>query len=180
MRIYIPLLPKDLLSSEISPRVVHAATPTLERELGSSDREENELVATLYAADSSLALWAAELGVERGDGDGLGDGLGDGEVRRIVAAAQVPDEWVRVVDGVGDSAALGDWAFTSEVSSALALAKPLPWAKAVSIHVDIDENVPVLLAALAGDDAAFERSGEAELLWYDVTEREAVAALFTK
>jgi hypothetical protein len=90
----------------------------------------------------------------------------------VVVAAEVPDAWVRPQPGAGPSSVV--------VSSDLAL------DRVVSLHLDdADAEADVaaaagaLAAADAGDeDARFTVDGAEghELLWYDVTELDDVAA----
>lgn len=56
---------------------------------------------------------------------------------------------------------------------------PIPWSQAVSIHIDDPDDEAAhdaLIAARAGDPQARERVNDADLLWYDVTERAVVTA----
>ena len=75
-------------------------------------------------------------------------GLAD---RRIVIAADVDAENVREVTG--------------EIS----------WEDVAALLVDEPEAQDDVRSARLGDEDAFERAAEADLLWYDVTEREALA-----
>src|SRR5690606_5824223 len=56
----------------------------------------------------------------------------------------------------------------------------VPWTDVVSIHIDDLSDAGLLAdinAAQAGDEAARERVNEADLLWYDATERGEVVRL---
>lgn len=56
----------------------------------------------------------------------------------------------------------------------------VPWSRVVSIHIDdlTDQDArDQLIAARAGDMQAREDLGEADLLWYDASEREEIIAL---
>ena len=81
------------------------------------------------------------------------EGLAD---RRIVIAADVDAEHVRELAVEGDVLP-----GTVEVAALL---------------VDEAEAEADVHAARLGDEDAFERAAEADLLWYDVTEREALAS----
>lgn len=59
-------------------------------------------------------------------------------------------------------------------------APAVPWDRVASIHIDdvSDQDCrDQLIAARAGDTAAREELGEADLLWYDVSERDEIIAL---
>ena len=73
--------------------------------------------------------------------------LPSGERRRVVAAADVDDSWVTAADADG-------------VASAVTVSQPVPMQRIASFHVDEKD--------VADDD---------ELLWYDVTELEALLDL---
>ena len=73
--------------------------------------------------------------------------LPSGERRRVVAAADVDDSWVTAADADG-------------VASAVTVSQPVPMQRIASFHVDEHD--------VADDD---------ELLWYDVTELEALLDL---
>ena len=94
----------------------------------------------------------AELGAE---------GLAD---RRIVIAADVDVEHVRELAVEGDVLP-----GTVEVNA------DIPWEDVAALLVDEAEAEADVHAARLGDEDAFKRAAEADLLWYDVTEREALA-----
>ena len=73
--------------------------------------------------------------------------LPPGERRRVVVAADVDDSWVTAADVDG-------------VASAVTVSQPVPMQRIASFHVDEKD--------VADDD---------ELLWYDVTELEALLHL---
>jgi len=73
--------------------------------------------------------------------------LPPGERRRVVVAADVDDSWVTAADVDG-------------VASAVTVSQPVPMQRIASFHVDEKD--------VADDD---------ELLWYDVTELEALLDL---
>lgn len=86
--------------------------------------------------------------------------LDEGEISRIVLAA--------------------DAAATSTSDPGVVHAPEVPWSDVVSIHID-DVADPALLAdisaAQAGDQDARARVGQADLLWYDASERAVVLQL---
>jgi len=155
MRIYLPATAAHLraavLGSPQEPFLAHAATPALARALPEEDEEGLEVSASLCAADASLVL-LAEPGAE---------GLAD---RRIVIAADVDAEHVRELAVEGDVLP-----GTVEVNAEIL------WEDVAALLVDEAEAEADVHAARLGDEDAFERAAEADLLWYDVTEREALA-----
>ncbi|MEH3076526.1 MAG: hypothetical protein PGN11_07555 [Quadrisphaera sp.] len=168
-RVYAALRPDQLAECLRSGRLpadapVHAVTPALREHYTEGDAEELELAAMLDAADSSLRLLA-----------GAGD---ETAARRLVLAADVPGSRVSPRP-VGD----GD---PAEALSRVELAQPLPLSAVVSAHVDEAEAAADVSAAAAAlpaadagdDDAAFVVDGAQghDLLWYDATELEALAA----
>ena len=156
MRIYLPATAAHLrvavLGSPQEPLLAHAATPALAHALPEEDEEGLEVSAALCAADASLVL-LAEPGAE---------GLAD---RRIVIAADVDAEHVRELAVEGDVLP-----GTVEVSA------EIPWDDVAALLVDEAEAEADVHAARLGDEDAFERAAEADLLWYDVTEREVLAS----
>ena len=155
MRIYLPATAAHLraaaLGSSQEPLVAHAATPALGRALPEEDEEGLEVSASLCAADASLVL-LAEPGAE---------GLAD---RRIVIVADVDAEYVRELAVEGDVLP-GTVEVTGEI----------PWEDVAALLVDEAAAETDVRAARLGDEDAFERAAEADLLWYDVTERDALA-----
>lgn len=147
MRVYLPATLRDLAAAVLEPFRVHGVTPALRRELSEDDDEMLELVAFLAAADDSVRLIS-----ERGD-----------RPLRIVIAADVPDP------------ELGP-AGEHEIETALEPRLPIPWELVAAVHVDEEAAGDEVAAAAGGDEAAFERLGERELLWYDASELEALRA----
>jgi len=82
----------------------------------------------------------------------------------IARAADVDAENVRELPVEGDVLP-GTIEVTGEVS----------WEDVAALLVDEPEAQDDVRAARLGDEDAFERAAEADLLWYDVTEREALA-----
>ena len=155
MRIYLPATAAHLrapaLGSSQEPCLAHAATPALARALPEEDEEGLEVSASLCAADASLVL-LAEPGSE---------GLAD---RRIVIAADVDAECVRELAVEGDT-----------LPGSVEVSGEILWEDVAALLVDEAEAEADVRAARLGDEDAFERAAEADLLWYDVTERDALA-----
>ncbi|WP_043503163.1 DUF6912 family protein [Georgenia sp. SUBG003] len=145
MRLYLPATATDLDSpTGIAPRWAHAVTAALRAELPDEDDEGLEMAATLAAADESVRLIAA-----------------DGSVpRRVVVAADVPDDAVEIPEVLGEE----------QLPTAVEVVSPVPWGTVVSVHVDERAAASDVRAAAAGDDDALERAADRDLLWYDVVE----------
>ena len=157
MRIYLPAtaahLRASVLGSSHEPLTAHAATPALTQALPEEDEEGLEVSASLCAADASVVLLAEP----EPEAVGLAD-------RRIVIAADVDADNVRELSVEGDVLP-----GTIEVTGEIA------WEDVAALLVDEPEAEADVRAARLGDEDAFERAAEADLLWYDVTEREALA-----
>jgi hypothetical protein avisC_02120 len=152
MRVYLPATAADLSAPIISPRTAHAVTPALARALPDEDEETLEASASLCAADASLMLLS-------GPGTGV---LAD---RRVVIAADV------------DAAAVSEVPVSEEIlPGTVQVGDPVAWEAVAALLVDEREVEADVRAARTGDEAAFERVGEADLLWFDVSEREYLAA----
>ena len=155
MRIYLPAtaahLRASVLGSSHQPLTAHAATPALAQALPEEDEEGLEVSASLCAADASVVLLAVP------EAAGLAD-------RRIVIAADVAAENVRELPVEGDVLP-GTIEVTGEIS----------WEDVAALLVDEPEAQDDVRSARLGDEDAFERAAEADLLWYDVTERGALA-----
>jgi hypothetical protein len=162
MRVYLPCtlpaLAHVVAAGEVGPAPLtgYAVTPALIEWYVSGDTEELEYVALTEAARASLRMLAAD----RADGVAVAG-------RRVVIAAEVPDEIVR--GGVD-----------LEERARVRVAAPVPLATLASVHVDdlsavpdIDAAISALPAADRGDDdARFTVDGaEAhELMWYATQE----------
>jgi hypothetical protein len=141
MRVYLPVTLPELAAAHASGAFpdgtpAHAVTPTMREWYVEGDLEELEYAALTEAAEASLRRIAALDGVVR---------------RRVVVAADVPDEAVRPAP---------DEIFRSAVR----LSGPVPLDAVASVHVDEPE---------AGDDDAqflLDEAEATELLWYDVSE----------
>lgn len=153
VRIYLPATLLDLVPSgpgarpALTPRRAHAVTPALRALFPDSDDEGLEFAAQLAAADGSLRLLGAAADAPR---------------LRLVLTADVP---TRAVTGVVD----GD-----EPPSAVEVTVVVPWDAIACGHVDEPAAEPDVVAALAGDPDAVERLDERDLLWYDVSELDAI------
>ncbi|WP_194948291.1 DUF6912 family protein [Actinomyces trachealis] len=152
MRIYLPATAADLRAAAISPRSAHAAVASLAEALPEEDEEGLEVSASLCAADASLLL-LAEPGAEA---------LAP---RRVVVAADV-DAAVVEEQPVSEEVLPGTVRVTDEVV----------WAEVAALLVDEAAAEADVSAARKGDEEAFERAAEADLLWFDVSEREHLAA----
>ena len=152
MRVDLPATAADLSALQISPRTAHAVTPALARALPDQDEEGLEASASLCAADASLVLLAAP------GAEGLAD-------RRVVIAADVEDA------RVAEPAAGGD-----VLPGTVRVEAPVGWEAVAALLVDERAAEADVRAARAGDEEAFERTAEADLLWYDVTERGPLSA----
>jgi hypothetical protein len=162
MRVYLPatlpVLAAALRAAEIGPAPVQAfaVTPALREWYASADLEELEYAALMHAARASLRLLLADTAAPR---------------RRVVLAADVPDEQAGRGGGSGDG--FGE-------PTLVLLSAPVPLARVVSGHVDdpaavadVGEAAAALPAADAGDDdAQFLVDGAEghELMWYATQE----------
>ena len=156
MRVYLPATAADLTAPALSPRTAHAATAALAAALPEEDQEGLEVSASLCAAASSLVR------LSRPEADGLAD-------RRVVIAADVVPEHVRELAPDEDV-----------LPGTVQVTAPVPWDDVASLLVDEAAAEADVRAARGGDEAAFERAAEADLLWYDVCEREHLAAGLTR
>lgn len=151
MRIYLPATAADLRAEAISPRTAHAATAALARALPEEDEEGLEVSASLCAADASVMLLAEP-------------GARDLPDRRVVIAADV------------DGGVVSELEVTEEVlPGSVRVGAPVSWEEVAAILVDEPEAQADVHGARQGDEEAFERAAEADLLWYDVVERDALA-----
>ncbi|WP_089775322.1 DUF6912 family protein [Ruania alba] len=147
MRVYLPATVPALADSRgLSARAGRAVTPGLRTALGAEADEE--------MAEYAALVLAAE--------DSLALLAGSDAPRRVVVAADVADSVVRVDD-----------AELARVHVA-----EVPVTDMVSFHVDAaDESVRALVArAVGGDQQATADLGDEDLLWYDISEREALVA----
>jgi hypothetical protein len=158
MRVYLaftmPTLAKLLVDGESSVPPVrgYAVTPTLREWYSSGDEEELEYVAMTQAARACLRLLHADPSAP---------------ARRVVLAAEVPDDQVTGVAGFDEPALV-------EIRVAVGI------AHVVSGHVDDPRATPDIRAAIAAlsasdsgdEDARFTVDGAEghELLWYATQE----------
>ncbi|MDQ1010443.1 hypothetical protein QFZ82_004928 [Streptomyces sp. V4I23] len=162
MRVYVPLTLPGLAEAHKTgelgpgPLSAYAVTPGLREWYVSDDIEELEYAALSRAAAASLRLLA---------------GAPDAPRRRVVVAVDVRDQdAVADPDQVLDASALGE----------VRIAAAVPMSKAAAVHVDADDAVPDVTAAVdalgaadhGDDDARFTVDGaeDHELLWYGVQE----------
>ena len=160
MRVYLPCTVRRLRAyldaGEVDAPVGYAVTPALREWYVEGDAEELEYAAGAAAARASLRLLAA----------------GDDEPRRVVLAAEVPDDGVQPVPG--------------DDRAAVRLPRPVPLRQVESALVDdpsaaddVRRSAAALAAADAGDDdAAFvvESVEDHELGWWAVQELPALVA----
>ena len=154
MRIYLPATARDLTADEITPRRAHAATASLAQALQDEDEEGLEVSASLCAADSSVLLLA----------EAAGSGGGP-RPRRVVVAADVEPGTVTEVAPGGDV-----------LPGTVEVTVPVSWEDVAALLVDEPEAEADVHAAAQGDEQAFERAADADLLWFDVSERACLAA----
>ena len=132
--------------------------PLTMRDLGSSEVISARLAFAATQGVRALAPDEDEEGLEYFAFLAAADAaIDEGEVTRIVVAA---DADVEQTDQTG-----------------VVRVGELPWSKTVSIHIDDLTDSSLLAdinAAQAGDAEARERVNEADLLWYDVSERSEV------
>ena len=155
VRIYIPATSADVSKEDLLPRLVHAVTRELEHAMPAEGEEVLESVAMGAAADDSLRILTA-----------LAQGGETIRPLRAVVVADVADSRVEPVSG------------DDLLPTARRLVRPVGWDAVASIHVDDDEALEDLLAAIGGDEQAFERVADEDLMWYDVEEREDLIAYF--
>ncbi|MCP2335269.1 DUF6912 family protein [Actinomadura rupiterrae] len=158
MRVYLPstltVLARVLKDREAGPAPLtgYAVTPALREWYAAGDTEELEYAALTAAARASLRLLADDP---------------EAAPRRVVLAAEVPDEAVRPARDEDDPARV-------EITAAV------PWKRIASGHVDDAEAETDVRAAVAAvpaadagdDDALFTVDGAEghELLWYATQE----------
>jgi hypothetical protein len=164
MRVYLPGTARSLRAlvdgGELGPAPLtgFAVTPQLREWYVSGATEELEYAALLEAARGSLRLLDEDLAAPR---------------RRVVVAAEVPDEIVRARPDLD--------------RAVVRLAEPVPLRAVASVHIDGPEAEKAVQAAanavveadLGDDDAQFlldEAEGH-ELLWYASQEIAALLAL---
>ncbi|NWF30791.1 hypothetical protein HW130_31870 [Streptomyces sp. PKU-EA00015] len=162
MRVYVPLTLPGLAEAHKTgelgpgPLSAYAVTPGLREWYVSDDIEELEYAALSRAAAASLRLLA---------------GAPDAPRRRVVVAVDVRDQdAIADPDQVLDASALGE----------VRIAAAVPMSKAAAVHVDADDAVADVTAAVdalgaadhGDDDARFTVDGaeDHELLWYGVQE----------
>jgi Family of unknown function (DUF6912) len=163
MRVYlpstIPLLTAALKAGEVRPPLcAFAVTPALREWYASGDMGELEYAAMMAAARASLRLLAVDSGAPR---------------RRVVLAAEMPDEEVTRCSGTADRLDRPDRA-------AVLVTSAVPMTKVVSAHIDDPLAAPDIRAAAdaisaaddGDDDARFTVDGAEghELLWYAASE----------
>ncbi|OEU97509.1 MULTISPECIES: DUF6912 family protein [Streptomyces] len=169
MRVYVPLTLPALSEAhgagELGPAPVeaYAVTPGLRAWWGSEDAEELEYAALRQAAGASLRLLADQYEAAR---------------RRVVVALEAADGAV-VPDEEDDGSRGGAEADAGAVGR-VRLTAAVPLTEAAAVHLDAEDAVDdvtaavgALSAALAGDERAeqvVDRADDHELLWFATQE----------
>lgn len=147
-------------------------------------------VVRIYLPATASDLAAAELSARpahavtaRWRAENPDDDVEDGELVALLHAA------ADSVDLVGQGEVPVRVVVAAEVAAVTEGTDPMPtavaspevaWSDVVSIHVDDpadDDARAAVRAAATGDDDAVDVVAELDLLWFDVTEREALRAL---
>lgn len=168
MRVYVPLTLPALSQAhgrgELGPAPfeAYAVTAGLRAWWGSQDEEELEYAALGLAAAASLRLLAQDGAATR---------------RRVVVVAEAADATVAVEDHAEAAEGEGDGA---ELVGRVRLTAVVPLAKAAAVHLDAEDAVEAVTAAVdamptaaAGDakaQAVVDRADEHELLWFATQE----------
>lgn len=108
------------------------------------------MIATLAAADDSLRLLAKKPDLVR---------------RRLICVTEVSNSLLQMPERGTDL-----------LPTAVHLTSALDWSKVESIHLDEEGGEALVQRAIDGDEQAFIESGEIELLWFDVSERQILSA----
>ena len=146
MRVYLPATVADLSAPAIPSRQAHAATASLAAALPDEDEEGLEVSACLCAADSSVIAISEQDEAQK-------------RYRRVVIAADVERENLRELE-VDDETLPGTVQVLVDV----------PWDDVAAVLADEDQASADVKLAAEGDEDAFERSADADLLWFDVCE----------
>ncbi len=169
-RVYLPATLSTLAQAYVSSGFesghdAHAVTPAIREWYVEGDLEELEYVAFTEAALASLRLLAADVSAEARY-----------ENRRVVVAADVPDEAVLPLAGTEPGVA----GPATSPRSRVRLSCTVRFADVASVHIDdeavsrvIGAAVRALPAADAGDDDArftLDEAAAQDLLWFDVSE----------
>lgn len=150
MRIYLPASVADLAADRLTPRPVSLVTDHLRAAYPAEGEEDLEMVAFLAAADASLQMLQP-----------------DATPARVVIAADVADGAIAQVQPGQLTAAR----LTEEVT----------WSAVVSIHTDDPGDhagARLVSQAIAGQPEAVIAAADLDLLWFDVSERGQLRALF--
>jgi hypothetical protein len=164
MRVYVPSTLTGLARVHAereagpAPFAAYAVTPALREWYASGDQEELEYAAMIAAARAALRLLAD---------------TPEAPARRVVLAAEVPDENVR-------PASAGGHDFGEDFRALVQVTAPIPWQKIASGHVDDEAAAADVRAAVEAfpaaekgdDDARFTVDGAEghELLWFATQE----------
>ena len=145
MRIFVPLNISDLANEIISPRLVHGVNQNLVDIYPNVDTEGLEYVATLAAADDSLRML---------------NSAGVMGLRRIVGVGEAPNSSLVLPASGEDILATGIY-----------LKENFEIKRLESFLVDEPGSEKLVEKAVNGDEEAFLKTEEIELLWYDAIER---------
>lgn len=156
MRIYVPTTLRRLATVAAAGRtdagvIAYAVTPALREWYINGDIEELEYAAMTDAAGDSLRQLAAD---------------GGAAPRRVVLAADLPDTMIVPLTGPVEAGS----------KAMVRITTPVTMAQIVSVHIDADEAIPDLRAAVVVVDAADGGNDDAQfivdtvedhaLLWY--------------
>lgn len=176
MRVYVPATMKDLRAESLSVRPIHYVSPLLREREGDEDEEVLEAYAFYAAADSALLRLAR--GVEhdvlvadttRSANGSAESGKGEPDpLLRIVVSAELAPSFVAAVSEAALHPSVG------------VLTQPCPWDAVVAIHCDEPTVAPLVEQALQGAEEAVAALAEADLLWYDASERALLLDEFSR
>lgn len=88
--------------------------------------------------------------------------LTDGPWLRLVVSADVPDNQVTFID-----------------ETQAQITQPVTWKQVAAFHIDDDDATDLVKLTNAGDEPAAEQLWDADLLWFDASERTDLIARFT-
>lgn len=179
MRIYVPATFSDLRAESLSARSIHYVSPTLRSIESDEDEEVLEAYAFYAAADASLFRLASQM--SQGGNDPL---------VRVVISAELDPSFVKAADvlrqqGASEQQAIVATAhpttstFAAESASAGELIQACPWGAVVAIHCDEKQSESLIQRIFDGSEEAWTALNEADLLWYDASERALLLAEFS-
>jgi len=145
MRVYLPATLDEVSrpDQELSARYAYGVTDAIRMALPQAYDEELEAIAQLAAGDASVLVLAS---------------APEAPHLRVVVAADVADSVVGVVTE------------PSADPTTLEVRVPVRLREVASLLVDEPAAAADVAGAMVGDEAAFERLWNRDLLWYDVSE----------